>query len=342
MVDRFATSSAASGRQQPCDLCQGTSFALLAQTDRRGRPLETCVCRQCGLVAHADIPSDSQLERFYREEYRQDYHGEETPSSRRVIRAWNVGQRLVSRLQPYVGPSDRLLEVGAGLGATVKQFELHGHEATGLEPHTAFSHFSRETLGADLQSGWLFDLPRDERWDVVLLVHVIEHFRSPRQALDYIRGVLRPGGRLYIECPNLGAPFAPPRRCFHFAHIHNFTPATLSMLVERCGFAVERQFGEADDPNLMFLVRRTDEFSNYIDPTSYAQTMAAWRRYNGLTYHLRPSYLWRRARQVTGYFRERVGAEAQMERILAACRTPGAPALVPLPGTEPAIRRRAA
>jgi 2-polyprenyl-3-methyl-5-hydroxy-6-metoxy-1,4-benzoquinol methylase len=340
MVDRFATSSAASGRQQPCDLCQSTNFALLAQSDRRGRPLDTCVCRDCGLVSHVDVPSDVQLERFYREEYRQDYHGEETPSPRRVIRAWNVGQRLVSRLQAYVAPGDRLLEVGAGLGATVKQFELRGNEATGLEPHTAFGHFSRESLRADLQSGWLFDLPRNERWDVVLLVHVIEHFRSPRQALDYIRGLVRPGGRLYIECPNLGAPFAPPGRCFHFAHIHNFTPATLTMMAERTGFAVERRFGAADDPNLMFLVRRTDAFSDFVDPTSYGQTMAALRRYNALTYHLRPTYLWRRAKKVSGYLRERVGAEAQLERILAACRTERAPA--PLPVTEPGLRRRAA
>ncbi|MFO0897646.1 MAG: class I SAM-dependent methyltransferase [Pirellulales bacterium] len=342
MMDRFAESSAASCRQQPCDLCRGQNFALLAQTDRRGRPLDTCICRDCGLVSHVNIPSDSQLEHFYREEYRQDYHGEETPSPRRVIRAWNVGRRLFSRLQPYVAPEDRLLEVGAGLGATVKQFELHGHEARGLEPHTAFSHYSRDTLGADLQSGWLFDLPRNERWDVVLLVHVIEHFRSPRQALDYIRGLLRPEGRLYIECPNLGAPFAPPGRCFHFAHIHNFTPATLAMMVERCGFAVERRFGAADDPNLMFLVRRTDKFSDFVDPTSFGQTMGALQRYNALTYHLRPNYLWRRAQQVKRYLRERLHVERQLAEILAACRTAASPTAVPSSADEAARRRRAA
>jgi len=342
MVDRESVFTAESGRKQPCDLCQSVSFQTIAKTDRRGQPLETCICRTCGLVSHADVPTDVELERFYRENYRQEYHGEETPSPRRVIRAWNVGERLVSRLGPYVAPADQLLEVGAGLGATVKQFELRGHHAQGLEPHSAFSHFSRETLGADLQSGWLFDLPRDERWDVVLLVHVIEHFRSPRQALEYIRGMLRPGGRLYIECPNLGAPFAPPGRCYHFAHIHNFTPTTLAMLAERAGFAVERQFGADDDPNLMFLVRRTDEFSDFIDPASYEATMGSIQRYSALTYHLRPTYLWRRARQVAGYFRERMGTDAQLDRILSACQTSQTPDFVPVHEAGSERRRRAA
>jgi SAM-dependent methyltransferase len=329
-------------RQQPCDLCGGLDFELIGRSDRRGRPLDTCVCRRCGLVSHAELPSHERLAEFYRDQYRLDYHGESWPSPRRVLRAWNTGGRLVARLLSYVGPADRVLEIGAGLGATVKQFELAGREAAGIEPHGAFGRYSRECLRADVRAGSLFDLPADETWDFVLLVHVIEHFRSPREALERIRGLLRPGGRLYIECPNLAAPFAPPGRCFHFAHVHNFTPATLAMLAERCGFTVERSFGPADDPNLMLLVRRGGAKSAQLDPHSYAQTMAALGRYSALTYHLRPGYLWRRAAKVAGYLRERLTAEREVARIVAACQAAAAPRILALPAAAPARERRAA
>jgi SAM-dependent methyltransferase len=329
-------------RQDPCDLCQGLDFALIGRTDRRGRPLETCVCRRCGLVSHAELPSDARLAEFYRDEYRLDYHGERWPSPRRVLRAWNTGGRLVARLLPYTGPADRVLEVGAGLGATIKQFELAGREALGIEPHGAFGRYSRECLRADVRPGSLFDLAAEAEWDFVLLVHVIEHFRSPRAALERIRGLLRPGGRLYIECPNLAAPFAPPGRCFHFAHVHNFTPATLAMLVQRCGFTVERWFGREDDPNLMLLVRRGAVGATQLDSHSYGRTMAALGRYTTLRYHLRPSYLWRRAVKVWGYLRERLTAEREVARIVAACQAAAEPRILPLEQAAPARRRKAA
>ena len=99
---------------QICDLCGQNDFELLATRDRHGGPLATTVCRTCGLVAHATIPGDEELQRYYAEVYRHEYHGEYQPSPYRVVREWHRGQRLLQRLRSSLTPGSRVLEIGSG------------------------------------------------------------------------------------------------------------------------------------------------------------------------------------------------------------------------------------
>lgn len=300
--------TAETSNNKQCDLCDGTDFEKVSDSDRHGRPLGTVICRTCGLVAHEDIPSEEVLAKFYATDYRREYHGELTPSARRVMRAWNNGQRIYNQVAPFLQQDDRIFEVGAGIGCTVKSFADHGYDAAGCEPGNGFQSYAADNLHVRISGDGLFDLPTDGDHNLVLLVHVIEHFRSPRAALQQIRKMLPTGGRFYVECPNLTAPLAPFAKMFHFAHIHNFTPATLQMLAARCGFRLVERFSSDDDPNLQALFEAVDEATWELDRSSYERTMAEIHRHNILTYHARPGYLASRARKVAGYVNEHVSA----------------------------------
>jgi SAM-dependent methyltransferase len=327
-----ARSSARSAAASPkrCDLCEGTRFDLIGERDRRGEVLHTAICLQCGLVCHMAIPSEEKLAEFYARDYRREYHGEATPSPRRVMRAWKNAQRIYRQLVPHLRQSDCIFEVGAGIGCNVKLFEVHGHDASGIEPNVGFQRFSAEELRAQVHNADLFTLADGRRYDLVLLVHVIEHFRSPRAALERIHGLLRPGGRLYVECPNLAAPFARPGRLFHFAHVHNFTPATLRMLARRCGYEIEQAFSDDGDPNLQMLLRRSEGVEsspwNVEYGSEYARrTLAALHKHNAVTYHLRGRYLRDRAAKLVGYLKERLFAGPFVSRLIAQCRRSAGP-----------------
>lgn len=307
-------------RDTACDLCGRHEVETVSNRDRRGNPLASVVCRHCGLVSHEPIPTDDELDEYYRRDYRRDYHGELTPSPHRVIRAWRNGGRLLARLGRFVEPGSDVFEVGAGIGCTVKRFELAGMNASGIEPNAGFQSYSRDRLCARVHAGRLTDATERAAYDLVLLIHVIEHFNSPRKALEHIHGLLRPHGLLYVECPNLFAPHAAPGKQFHFAHVHNFTPWTLAMLAESCGFIVRRRLSGQKDRDLAFVLERSDRPRLRVERISYLRSVEAIDRFNTLTYHLRGSYLAHRVGQFLRHTSQHVAAKLRVRRIEAQCR----------------------
>jgi SAM-dependent methyltransferase len=301
-----------------CDLCGHSDFEVLSRFDRRQKPLVTEVCTHCGLVSHQQIPTEEELAAFYATKYRWEYHRELRPGARRVMRAWQNGPRIYRQVAPWLAERSRVLEVGAGIGCTVKAFELQGHEASGIEPNDGFQAYSREQLRAAVSKAYVFDVPPQPVNDLVLLVHVIEHFCSPRTALEHLHKLIRPGGLLYVECPNLGA-VATREKTFHFAHIHNFTPGTLTTMARHTGFEVERWFVAPHAPILQVLLRRAAAPICEVPADSYEQTLAAFHRYSSLTYHLRRDYLQTRCREVLERSWEWIAAPLYVRGVLSRC-----------------------
>jgi len=254
---------------------------------------------------------------YYAKDYRKDYHGEATPSPRRIMRAWNNGQRILGQVREYLPSGASIFEVGAGIGCTVKSFEAAGYDASGIEPNEGFNSYTQGILHAKVANTNLYDLVADDNgMDAVLLIHVIEHFSSPTRALTHMRHLIKDNGLLYIECPNIGAPFATFGRMFHFAHIYNFTPATLIALAKKCGYEVVKQFKADDHPDIEILFRKVEEPAEFkADPLEAGRTNEAIHRYNAVSYNLRPKYLGRRICKVSKYLNEYLKANKFVEEL---------------------------
>lgn len=324
-----------------CDLCGRGSFQIIGREDRHGQPLATRICRHCGLVAHLNIPDEDELRLYYSETYRKNYHGESQPSSRRVMRAWTNGQRILRKVAPLIPTAGRVLEVGAGIGCTVKSFERAGFQAEGIDPGGEFARFAQKSLCADVKVCSLSDLPDGQSYDAVLLVHVIEHLASPRSAVRKLSRVLKPGGLLYIECPNLQAPFARRGRLFHVAHIHNFVPTTLRVLAESCGFRLQQRFSDDRDPNLQMLFQYTGEPRLIVPVNNYERTLADLRLSDWVPYHLRLRYLTERIQKLTGYAVEYIRAKSFVDRLISECGKPKTGQSRVVPGTAESSALRA-
>ena len=73
-----------------------------------------------------------------------------------------------------------------------------------------------------------YPLPfRDNAFDKVLMIHVIEHLRCPYRTLLEVKRVLKPGGSVVIVSPN---SYRNPADAYDSGHIYSFTPYSLPRL----------------------------------------------------------------------------------------------------------------
>lgn len=144
----------------------------------------------------------------------------------------------------------RLLEIGCSTGEMLicasGSFDVFGVEADAISSRTAASR------GLECFNGALTDARfPDQHFSAAALYHVIEHFHSPRAELCELHRVIKPGGWLAIETPNianiwfrlLGARW----RQFIPDHIFFYTPQTLTRICQEQGFVVRelRSAGKA-------------------------------------------------------------------------------------------------
>lgn len=111
-------------------------------------------------------------------------------------------------LRASVRLTDRLLEVGCGesgaLRSLVRERLVPEKNIYGIDQSDkATAELKKMLPQAHIQSGDIYRLPfKDNYFDIVLMMEVIEHLANSSVALKEIKRVLKPGGLLYISFPN--------------------------------------------------------------------------------------------------------------------------------------------
>ncbi len=154
-------------------------------------------------------------------------------------RVWRDRLRRIERVKR----GGRLLEIGAD-GQFLRLAAESGWSSVGVQPETATCTRAAELYGVQLQPTTLADARfPDQSFDVVVIFHVLEHVPSPRQLCSEIFRILRPGGLLFVETPNVETLWFRilGRRWRQLIpdHYWFFSPATLRGLLERVGFVVD-------------------------------------------------------------------------------------------------------
>lgn len=138
-------------------------------------------------------------------------------------------------------PGGKLLDVGCGTGLYLYGFRRLGWESYGVEVSRHAAKMASCTLGLKVFQGTLEEAAfPDAYFDVVTLLHVLEHLPKPVGSLGEVRRVLKPGGLLVMALPNLRSLAAFLFRSYWRGwevprHLGHFTPATLRHLFEVVG-----------------------------------------------------------------------------------------------------------
>ena len=276
----------------PCDLCNSTSSQHVYEISHTTPPFSVYRCISCGHLYMNPPFSEKELKKMYTEDYFTGKAAFSYTDERKNIQGFqavaNARVKKISRLLKTANtPLKKFLDIGCSFGSLLDAAADAGFDTYGLDiseyavqevikkGHTAFQGTPEKDA-----------IPGNEL-DVVTMIEVIEHLRSPSAALKKIAAAIKPGGIILIQTANMDGKQARKAGAgYHYflpGHLHYFSKKTLSTLLSKNGFSQIRCHYPCEFGLIPKLKKSKGTFSHLRDYFS-------WLRI--IRYHLKSKIHW--------------------------------------------------
>jgi len=222
----------------PACVCGAKNYDPFLSFKKEGESYQIFKCKQCGLFRTWPVPLEEEAD-FYQKQ--DDYLERENQLALRT----SFTRTSLLRLKKYRS-SGRLLDVGCNLGIFVKEARHLGFDAYGVDPCYKAIERGKKVfhLNGCLKTGDLTTGDFSESsFDVVTLIHCLEHLGDPDSVLEKIRFILKKDGIILIESPNFNSLWRKllGQRWYGFVfkqHYWQFDAVSLKKLLESHHFTV--------------------------------------------------------------------------------------------------------
>mmetsp|Transcript_21929 Transcript_21929/g.40008 ORF Transcript_21929/g.40008 Transcript_21929/m.40008 type:complete len:170 (+) Transcript_21929:6625-7134(+) len=106
--------------------------------------------------------------------------------------------------KPLLGK--QVLDVGCGGGILSERLGRLGARVLGIDPAAKAIETAKQHMSADLEYYVEYRNTEVEsvkdQFDIVIASEVIEHVTDPKEFLSHVVGRVKPGGDLFLSCPN--------------------------------------------------------------------------------------------------------------------------------------------
>ncbi len=199
-------------------------------------------------LASSDLGWARSLQRRLANGYLNHWHGTRRVPASRVgiafLKLFPLSRQILDvefRYLPAPSAGQNLLDIGCGNGSFLSSAHEAGWVVTGIDPDPQAVATAKE-LGFDVRLGSIDLLDGvSSRFDVITLSHVIEHVHEPKKVIQAVHRLLKPGGVLYIDTPNIeskgAARFGRSWRGLETPrHLVLFSSGGIVGLLNACGF----------------------------------------------------------------------------------------------------------
>lgn len=215
----------------------------LAKIDRWGLPISAVLCMRCGLIRLHPRWDDNTYSQIYKKYFWPMQTGHFEVSRERfqlsVERAVGFADFLTTH---YDLASKRVLEIGCSYGAGLYCLRDKGAKLVGYDYDSRILDIGRTYTNMDLREGGLSTaLEYSERYDLVILRHVFEHFLDPIREGMSLKNLLSDDGQLFIEVPGVFNDkewYPEPLMVFNAFHTFYYSLSMLTKILNICGFTL--------------------------------------------------------------------------------------------------------
>lgn len=226
-----------------------TAFDIGSQSYQRGY-VECCVCGHYRAVTEMDLGfmyDGAYVDQTYGDKMRKTFEKiinlppEKSDNEGRARYVLAQAEKHFGRTQDI-----SLLDVGAGLSVFPWRMKKAGWQVTALDPDERTAAHARDVVGVEGIASDFFKVEAEQvgQFDVVSFNKVLEHVEDPVAMLKKAGDLLKPGGFVYVELPDVAASIdGKGREEFFIEHFHAFSMASYVLTAEKAGFvcqAVER------------------------------------------------------------------------------------------------------
>ncbi len=181
--------------KEKCDLCGSTDIHHFFTT---ASPINIYKCSSCKIKF---------MNPQYTDEHLADYYSKYTHSASE----WNEElflshQFCLNLIEGFTKSKGRLFDIGCGYGHLIEVAKKRGWEATGYDVDCATVERIKNKLGLEIYCGDFLKLKLENNYfDVITMLHVIEHLKNPHEYLNIISKTLKNNGTFFLALPNINS-----------------------------------------------------------------------------------------------------------------------------------------
>lgn len=224
-----------------CKVCSSNHYKKIGEIKNIWKEYKDVYqCDECSLY-FIDSPTDEEINSLYKNEYHNNIKNKLFETAKSKMRYARSLSQFNFIKQTIDLKNKDICEIGAFDGLLLSLFKKNNNNVFGYELNDDARVYAKKKYDIDLKENFL---ESKSKYDIIILSHVIEHFREPKEILIKIKSMLKENGFIYIEVPNSPMPnecsYNMLMRYLNTEHIVNFNMYNLIKFAESADLKIVR------------------------------------------------------------------------------------------------------